>query len=59
MKELTAKQVEEVSGGNPVVVMLAVVAIRAAVPYIVKGVVLAAGAAAGAIGGIHGSGAAR
>ncbi len=31
MKELTAKQVEEVSGGNPVVVMLLVVAGRAAI----------------------------
>lgn len=59
MKELTAKQVEEVSGGNPVLVMLAVVAIRAAVPYIVKGAVATAATIAGVIGSSHGAGAAR
>jgi hypothetical protein len=33
MQELTFEQVESVSGGNPVVAMVAVVAIRAATPY--------------------------
>jgi hypothetical protein len=59
MQELTFEQVEEVSGGNPVVVMLAVVAIRAATPYIVRGAVAVASAVAGAIGTSDGESAAK
>lgn len=50
MQELTFEQVEEVSGGNPVVVMVAVVAIRAASPYIKTGVIAAATTLAGIVG---------
>ncbi len=42
MKELTAKQVEEVSGGifiNPVTVMLAVRLIRIAKPFVENGLI--------------------
>ena len=59
MKNLTFEQVEEVSGGNPVAVMLIIVAARAAAPHIARAAVAAGSAIAGAIGSSHGEGAAR
>lgn len=55
MQELTFEQVEEVSGGNPVVAMVAVVACRAAAPYAKYAVITAAAAFAGAYGYVVGS----
>lgn len=59
MQELTFEQVEDVSGGNPVVVMLAVVAVRAAVPHVVRAASAVATAVAGAVGTSDGEHAAR
>lgn len=59
MQELTFEQVEEVSGGNPVAVMLVVVAARAATPHIVRGTVAVASAIAGALGASDGESAAK
>ncbi len=59
MQELTFEQVEDVSGGNPVVVMVAVVAFRAAAPHIVRGAAAVAAAVSSAVGTSDGEHAAR
>lgn len=59
MQELTFEQVEDVSGGNPVVVMVAVVAVRAAAPHVMRAAAAVATAVGGAVGTSDGEQAAR